>query len=150
MFFVCYGWSEYVQVYFYFDFDNEGFGYLGIEKLYILGWIEIVMLVLFKEYSYVMYMIKGVLWVVEKFGVFLIIFDDISSDDGIVVVCEKFVVKLFGGLLFDGIMCGLILFVIGVVVVLEDYGKVVGMDFDVIGKEVMLFLILFCCEIIVM
>ena len=148
--FACHGRSEHAQAYPYFDFDNEGFGYLGIEKLHTLGRTEIVMLAPPKEHSYAMHMTKGALRAAEKFGVSLTIFDDISSDDGTVAVREKLATKLSSGLSFDGIMCGSTSSAIGAVVALEDHGKVVGTDFDVIGKEAMPFLTLFRREIIAM
>lgn len=148
--FACHGRSRHSQPYPYFDFDNEKFGYLGVEKLVSHGRKDIVVIAPKQGQSYAMHMLKGIYQAAQDFGVSVTVLDNLTSDDGTTKTRDLLTSKLADGLRFDGLICGSTSSAIGAVAALEDFDLLVGKDFDLVGKEPSPFLQLFRRDIISM
>ena len=127
----------------YFDFDNEAFARLGVERLLARGRRSILLIAPPRGQNYADDMIRGATLAARTTGTELAVLDGVSSDSGIAAIRSAVTARLAGIPAVDGLLVGAPLAAMAAVAGFEACGFAVGRDFDVVAKDAVPFLTLF-------
>jgi LacI family transcriptional regulator len=133
--FATHGRTEMGIVHPYFDFDNERYGELAVERLVARGRRRLALLPPPPHLTYSHHMTGGFQRGVEAQDVLEVPVHGVTTDSGYEAIRAE-VQRLMGGRMRpDGFVCGSSHAAISTITAAEDAGYVVGKDFDVVVKE---------------
>ena len=133
--FATHGRTEMGIVHPYFDFDNERYGELAVERLVARGRRRLALLQPPPHLTYSHHMTGGFQRGVEAQDVLEVPVHGVTTDSGYEAIRAE-VQRLMGGRMRpDGFVCGSSHAAISTITAAEDAGYVVGKDFDVVVKE---------------
>jgi LacI family transcriptional regulator len=127
----------------YFDFDNEAFARLGVERLVARGRRHILLIAPPLGQSYAGDMLRGATLAAGVAGAELGVLDGVSSDSGIAAIRSAVAARLAGSPSVDGLLVGAPVAAMAAVAGFEARGLTVGRDFDLVAKDAVPFLTLF-------
>ncbi|MEP0520471.1 MAG: LacI family DNA-binding transcriptional regulator [Hyphomicrobiales bacterium] len=133
----------------YFDFDNERFTELAVEKLVSLGRKNLALLAPPEDQTYGKQMIQGFVKTAEKLNVNFQVFDTVNSDCSIADIQHEVSKAIHAPNPPDAIISGATSAAMAVVTAAEDAGLELGKELDVLAKEAVHFLRHFRKEMIV-
>ena len=133
--FATHGRTEMGIVHPYFDFDNERYGELAVERLVARGRRRLALLPPPPHLTYSHHMTGGFQRGVEAQDVLEVPVHGVTTDSGYEAIRAE-VQRLMGGRMRpDGFVCGSSHAAISTITAAEDAGYVVGKDFGVVVKE---------------
>ena len=133
--FASHGRTEMGIVHPYFDFDNERYGELAVERLVARGRRRLALVPPPPHLTYSHHMTAGFQRGVEAQDVLEVPVHGVTTDSGYEAIRAE-VQRLMGGRMRpDGFVCGSSHAAISTITAAEDAGYVVGKDFDVVVKE---------------
>lgn len=133
----------------YFDFDNERFTELGVEKLVSLGRKNLALLAPPSGQTYGKQMIAGFIKAAERLGVEFRVLESITSDSNIVDIQREISKALHGSNPPDAVISGATSAAMAIINAAEDAGLQIGNEIDIVAKEAVHFLKHFRKEIII-
>lgn len=133
----------------YFDFDNERFTELGVEKLVSLGRKNLALLGPPPEQTYGKQMIKGFVEAAAKHNVTFQVFENVTSDSSMADIEREVSKIIHGPNPPDAMISGATSAAIAIVAAAEEAGLKLGNELDVLAKEAVQFLRYFRKEIII-
>ncbi|WP_306262115.1 LacI family DNA-binding transcriptional regulator [Pararhizobium sp. IMCC21322] len=133
----------------YFDFDNERFTELGVEKLVSLGRRNLALLSPPAEQTYGKHMISGFGAAAERLGVNHRTLELVTSDSDMTEIEAALSKTMKGPNPPDGFISGSTSGAMAIVNAVENEGLLLGTDVDLVAKEALHFLVHFRKEIIV-
>lgn len=133
----------------YFDFDNERFTELGVEKLVSLGRRNLALLSPPAEQTYGKHMISGFVAAAERLGTDHRTLELVTSDNNMAEIEAAISKTMKGPNPPDGFISGSTSGAMAIVNAVENEGLQLGTDVDLVAKEALHFLIHFRKEIIV-
>ncbi len=133
----------------YFDFDNQRFTELGVEKLASLGRKNLVLLAPPASQTYGIHMINGFLSAAENQGVKASVLQSVTSDSPIADIEAAVSETMKDSNPPDGFISGSTSATMAIVNAVENADLKLGQDVDLVAKEALQFLVHFRREIIV-
>lgn len=133
----------------YFDFDNESFTELGVEKLVSLGRRNLALLSPPPEQTYGKHMIDGLVAAAKRLGVDCRTLELVTSDSNMTEIEAAISRTMQEPNPPDGFISGGTSGAMAIVNALENEGLQLGKDVDLVAKEALHFLVHFRKEIIV-
>jgi LacI family transcriptional regulator len=133
--FATHGRTEMGIVHPFFDFDNERYGELAVERLVARGRQRLALLQPPQHLTYSHHMTGGFQRGVEAHDVLEIPVHGVTTDSGYEPIRAEVQRLMSARLRPDGFVCGSSHAAISAVTAAEDAGFVIGRDFDVVVKE---------------
>lgn len=133
----------------YFDFDNECFTQLGVEKLVSLGRKNLALLSPPPGQTYGKQMIKGFVDTAKRLNVEFQVLETVTSDSNIADIQREISKIIHSPNPPDAVISGATSAAMAVVTASEEAGLELGKDLDVLAKEAVHFLRYFRKEILV-
>lgn len=133
--FATHGRTEMGLVHPYFDFDNERYGEIAVDRLARLGRRRIALLAPPLRYTYARHMTAGFLRGIERNDLVDVPVHAIDTDSSDAEIAAEIGRMMAGPRFPDGLVCGSAAAAISAVVAAETAGRVIGRDFDVAVKE---------------
>lgn len=127
----------------YFDFNNHEFARLAIDRLVAAGRRKILLINPPDHHLYAQHIAAGAKDAGAQAGIELITMADATSDSPLPVIRAATTAALAKDPQLDGMICASTTAAMAGVTALEQTGRVLGRDFDVVGKEGVPFLTLF-------
>lgn len=119
----------------YFDFDNEAFGRIGVRALAELGRKRLFLVAPPLNHMYARHMIHGFSDESARAGLLYEVSDSVTSDAGGDLVETAIATRFARPDPPDGLLLGSTTAAMAAVAAIERSGRVLGRDFDVVGKE---------------
>jgi LacI family transcriptional regulator len=133
--FATHGRTEMGLVHPYFDFDNERYAEVAVDRLVRCGRKRLALLAPPTRYTYARHMNAGFQRGVERNDVTDVPLRTIDTDSSEAEIHAEISRVMAGPRYPDGFVCGSAQAAITVVVAAESAGRVIGRDFDVAVKE---------------
>jgi LacI family transcriptional regulator len=133
--FATHGRTEMGLVHPYFDFDNERYAEIAVDRLVRRGRRRIALLGPPARYTFARHMTAGFLRGVERNDVVDMPVHSIDTDSEDAEIQTEIGRMMAGPRFPDGLVCGSAAAAISAVVAAEAAGRVIGRDFDVAVKE---------------
>lgn len=133
----------------YFDFDNQSFTELGVDKLASLGRKNLVLLSPPEAQTYGKHMINGFLAAAHRQGVAATVLQSVTSDSPIADIEHAVSQAMKRSNPPDGFISGSTSATMAIVNAVESEGLKLGLNVDLVAKEALQFLVHFRREIIV-
>jgi LacI family transcriptional regulator len=133
----------------YFDFDNEAFARLGVERLVAAGRRRLFLIPPPRIHTYSREMTRGFAEASADFGASFEVMTGATSDSPAERVGAAVAARMARPPRPDGIVCGSTTATMAAVAAAEAAGMTLGRDFDVVGKEAIPVLRLFRTGIMV-
>jgi LacI family transcriptional regulator len=133
--FATHGRTEMGIVHSYFDFDNERYGALAVERLVARGRRTLALVPPPPHLTYSHHMTAGFQRGVEALDVSEVPVHGITTDSGYAAIGAEVTRLMAARARPDGFVCGSAAAAIATVTAAEDAGFVIGRDFDVVVKE---------------
>ncbi|MEH6728878.1 MAG: LacI family DNA-binding transcriptional regulator, partial [Hyphomicrobiales bacterium] len=147
--FATHGRTEMGIVHPYFDFDNQRFTELGVEKLASLGRRNLALLAPPATQTYGMHMINGFFAAADRLGVNASVLEAVTSDSPIADIERAVSNAMKSPTPPDGFISGSTSATMAIVNAIEQEGLHLGVNVDLVAKEALQFLVHFRREIIV-
>ncbi len=133
----------------YFDFDNEAYARIGVRALHAKGRRSLLLIRPPADHSYSVHMTKGFTEEARALGLNFETLAGITSDAPVQEVEAAVARRMQAAPMIDGMVTGSPTSTVATVAGAEKAGKLIGVDFDIVGKEAISFLNRFRKEIIV-
>ena len=148
--FATHGRTDWSDRHSYYDYDNEAFGRLAVEKLAERGRKNIFIIAPPADQAYGAHMISGVTNGGAELGLSVTIADGITSDSPSAVVVEHMEALFKNRPEIDAVITASTSSAMAAVAAIEKMGAHVGREIDVYSKEAMPFLRMFRQDILTM
>ena len=123
-----------------FDFDNEAFARLAIDRLAARGRRRVLIVLPPARMAYAQHILNGALADGAARGVAVEVLDTATSHDRALAIEAALSVRLGQGVRPDAILCASTAAGMGAVAATEAAGLSIGQDIDIVGKEALPFL----------
>lgn len=148
--FATHGRSQWCEQHPYVDFDNIAYGEISVQRLADNGRKSVALVAPPLEHNYAREMVLGASQRAKENGLGFFVINEITSDDPMTKM-QDFLVDLFRKRPdIDGIICGSTNATLAAAAAVEEDGRTVGSEIDLIGKESVPVLKLFRNKIIVL
>lgn len=148
--FATHGRSNWADQHAYYDFDNHAFGYQAIEALHGRARKNVLIVAPPLAQSYAQHLVSGLQTGADEHGINLTVMNSATSDDNIPMIVASVRQALAKNPNFDAIATTSTTAAMAAVSALEQEGRTLGHDIDVIAKEAIPFLKLFRSEMLVL
>ncbi len=138
--FATHGRTDWSDQHPFYDFDNKVFGKLSIQKLAWRGRSHIAMLAPRPDQYYAIGMIEGATAEAARLGVEFTVLDNATTDDSPQEVTQAMEQRLDDLPKLDGLISGATNAAMALVTAVENKGRHIGQDIDLITKEALPFL----------
>ncbi|MGL4321344.1 MAG: LacI family transcriptional regulator, partial [Paracoccaceae bacterium] len=134
----------------YFDYDNHGFGAIGVKTLAARGRKRLLMVAPPPAHCYAGHMIAGFTTAAAALGLTCEVMADVTSDSGAGPIELAVTRRMQQAPVPDGVICGSTTAAMAAVTGAELAGLTLGRDFDLVAKEAIPFLHRFRPNLIVL